>query len=77
MDDAAKEILCAEGFSERYGARELRRVFDQRVSFPLSQLILQEGVPAGSKVICQGVDGEIRLTVAEGERADAMPPLCE
>jgi len=77
MDDAAKEILCAEGFSERYGARELRRVFDQQVSFPLSQMILQEGVPPGSKVICQGVDGEIRLTVAEGERADAMPPLCE
>ena len=43
-----KNTLAREGFSEDYGARELRRIIKRQIEDPLTDLILAEGLGAGA-----------------------------
>jgi nucleoid DNA-binding protein len=42
VSDAAKDILGKEGYREEYGARQLRRVIQNRVEDKLSEAVLRE-----------------------------------
>ena len=55
----AKDLLLDEGCDETYGARELERVFDQRVSTPLARAILEKQIEAGQTVRIELRDGEL------------------
>jgi ATP-dependent Clp protease ATP-binding subunit ClpA len=48
--DAARERLLDDGYSPRYGAREIRRVLTAQVLDPLADMLLAQAIPAGSRV---------------------------
>lgn len=48
--DEAQEFLISQGFSDRYGARELNRVIFRYVTKQLSEKIVQEGIVPGAIV---------------------------
>lgn len=51
--------LPCEGFSEPFGARELRRVIEQRVESAIAGKILRGEVRAGHAVVIDVQDGEL------------------
>lgn len=50
LTDEAVEFLLMKGYSEAYGAREMRKTFDNYVSETLSKKILEGSVCQGSRV---------------------------
>lgn len=48
LADDAVGYLTREGFSDKYGARELSRVIFRRVTQPLSNRILEDGIAPGA-----------------------------
>ncbi|KAF8628075.1 hypothetical protein AX15_004106 [Amanita polypyramis BW_CC] len=50
MDDAAKEWLAKQGYSELYGARAIARVVRTDVLFPLAQKLLRGSIRDGDMV---------------------------
>ncbi|MCO5168984.1 MAG: AAA family ATPase [Planctomycetes bacterium] len=76
-DDAVIGILLREGFSERYGARPLKRRVEDLLLKPLARALLQLGPGDGAAIVRLGVQGE-RL-VSEVIRAhdpdDEAPPM--
>jgi ATP-dependent Clp protease ATP-binding subunit ClpB len=47
---AARQFLAASGYSEKYGAREIRRTFEKYLAGPLSKRLLEEDVKAGDVI---------------------------
>jgi len=45
-----KSALAREGFSEEYGARELRRLIKRRIEDPITDVILERSLGAGSLI---------------------------
>ncbi len=45
-----KGALAREGFSEEFGARELRRLIKRRIEDPLTELILERSLSAGTHI---------------------------
>ena len=56
LDDDSYDYLLQNGSSERFGARELRRVVDQRLRQPLAREFLRRGDKVGA----------VRVRVREG-----------
>jgi ATP-dependent Clp protease ATP-binding subunit ClpC len=50
LTEGALAGLIEKGYSEELGARAMKRVFDQYISEPLSQMILEGGIKAGQQV---------------------------
>ncbi|MBU4036252.1 MAG: ATP-dependent Clp protease ATP-binding subunit, partial [Proteobacteria bacterium] len=50
LSQDALDALIEKGFSEVFGAREIKRVFDQYISEPLSQMILEGEIKSGQEV---------------------------
>ena len=59
----AKEYIASIGFDEVYGARPLKRALYNEVEDRLAELILEEKVDKGNRVIFDYVDGEITTKV--------------
>ncbi len=59
----AKEYIASIGFDEVYGARPLKRALYNEVEDRLAELILEEKVDKGNRVIFDFVDGEITTKV--------------
>ncbi|MEQ9406478.1 MAG: ATP-dependent chaperone ClpB [Fuerstiella sp.] len=60
ITDSAKELLAAEGYDQRYGARPLKRVIQQRLQNSLANEILAGHFPEGSTIrIDAAADGFI------------------
>ncbi len=66
---AAKELLAAEGYDPRYGARPLRRTIQKRVENPISSALLRGEFGEGDTIQADAVEGEIRLRLVVGEEA--------
>lgn len=58
----ACNFLLKEGTSEIYGARELNRIIDRYVGFPMAALISSGQLEDGDKVKIDYIDGEKDLT---------------
>ncbi|MDA1260506.1 MAG: AAA family ATPase [Planctomycetota bacterium] len=56
-----KQALAAQGYSEDYGARELRRTLARMVEEPLSLAVLEGSVPRGSVVLARWAAGRVIL----------------
>ena len=69
---AVRHALAREGFSEEYGARELRRLIKRKIEDPLTELILGEDLGTGSKVVVKMRDGEPQLIVADSEPSELI-----
>lgn len=69
----ARRILEREGFSERFGARELHRTLEQRVLTPISRLLIETPGPHDSKTVVIDADGD-ELTVDFASRSGFEGP---
>jgi len=50
VDDDALEYLSREGYHQQFGARPLRRKIEDKVKYPLSEMILSGEISEGDKV---------------------------
>ena len=66
LTEKAKEYLAKEGYDERYGARHISRVIDEKIKEALTDEILFGKLKKGGKVKVDYQDG--RLTFEYGER---------
>jgi len=64
VTDAAKDFLGKEGYKEEYGARQLRRVIQNRVEDKLSEAVLRGGFKRFDRIY------EIKTTVKRGALMD-------
>ncbi len=64
--ESLKKHIAETGFSEKYGARPIRRMIQDKIEDPLSEKILSGEVKKGDKVhVRYAKDGAIRFTVKE------------
>ena len=70
----AISFLAQEGYSEEFGARNLRRTVRRSIEDVLSESILAGEYSKGDQVFVDVQDGEIVLSASRGE---AEPPLLE
>lgn len=61
VSDNAKEFLCDKGFSDKTGARPMRRTIERHVEDRLAEEILQGHIEEGSHVLVDVKDGKIIL----------------
>jgi len=66
-----KTILAREGFSEEYGARELRRLIKRKIEDPLTDLILTHNLHANSIVRVRAKRGQPNFEVVRTGRSMA------
>lgn len=66
---AARDHLLCEGFSEQYGARELKRVIERLVVFPLSNLVATRQASLGDYVFIDHTPGSNKLTFTKDPAA--------
>jgi ATP-dependent Clp protease ATP-binding subunit ClpC len=55
-------LLAKQGFSEEFGARELRRLIKRRIEDPMTELILDHDLGPGSSLSVRIRDGEYMFT---------------
>ncbi len=74
VDPSARRWLETNGFSQRFGARELKRVIEKDVLTPLSRLIVSEGGPvAGRSVTVFAGDDRLDVAFRDSEKPRALP----
>jgi ATP-dependent Clp protease ATP-binding subunit ClpC len=66
-------LLAKQGFSEEFGARELRRLIKRRIEDPITELILDNDLGQGSTVAVRVRGGDYTFAIA-GERLRAAQP---
>jgi len=66
-----KTALAKEGFSEEFGARELRRLIKRRIEDPLTETILEQNLGAGARIEVKVKGGRPQLQVV-AERSSAL-----
>ena len=66
--------LAKDGFSEEFGARELRRLIKRQIEDPLTELILDNDLGTGAKVSIRVKGGEYQFSsTAAATKAPAQP----
>ena len=65
-------LLAKQGYSEEFGARELRRLIKRRIEDPLTELILDRNLGPGAQVTVRVRNGEYTFTCRETATA-ALP----
>jgi ATP-dependent Clp protease ATP-binding subunit ClpC len=68
-----RALLVAEGYSEEYGARELRRTVARRLRGPLSRFRLEHNPPPGTRLLAQR-EGERVVVAARTGVAEQVGP---
>ena len=63
LSDSAIDFLMKKGYNEAYGAREMKRTFEQYISEPLSQMLLKGGVKSGQVVRASSSGDAIRFEI--------------
>jgi ATP-dependent Clp protease ATP-binding subunit ClpC len=63
-------LLARQGFSEEYGARELRRLIKRHIEDPITELILDHDLGAGSSVNVRVRNGCYSFACSERARAE-------
>jgi ATP-dependent Clp protease ATP-binding subunit ClpA len=57
----ARKALLMEGFSPKYGARELKRVLDRRIVTPLARMVSSKQIVSGNHIAIHYMDGDYRF----------------
>lgn len=68
FSSGVKNILAKEGFSEEYGARELRRLIKRKIENPLTDLILTNNLQTNTSIQVRVKRGELEFHVAQTGR---------
>jgi len=64
LTSSAKAYIAEAGFDPVYGARPLKRALYEVVEDKLAELILEDKVVEGSRVVFDVVDGEIEVDIS-------------
>jgi ATP-dependent Clp protease ATP-binding subunit ClpB len=73
VSDPVKQVLLDEGYSPKYGARELRRVVRQRIQTPLARMVSTKQINNNDIVfIDKGLNGEFEFSI-EARVPDRSP----
>ncbi|MFB6350543.1 MAG: hypothetical protein ABEN55_02380 [Bradymonadaceae bacterium] len=73
--ESAKDWLEEHGFSERFGARELKRTLEGSVLTPISRLLVSSNGPHdGKTVVISADDGDIDVAFDDSGDASPAPP---
>jgi len=75
--DEAKELLADRGFDPQFGARPLRRVIQQLVEDPLSEIILQSDLPEHPVIHIDRAGDELTLTARPREATEETTALAK
>ena len=59
--DHFKEYIVKNGFSAKFGARNIERTIDKLIALPLANKILTEHIPEGSTIELTIEDGELQI----------------
>jgi ATP-dependent Clp protease ATP-binding subunit ClpA len=65
LTDRARAWLATHGFDKAFGARPMARLIERSVKKPLSELLLFQGLAAGTTVTVDEVDGAIQLRTGD------------
>ena len=60
LSEEAMRLIVEEGYSEAYGARELRRTFERLIAEPLARMMLEEKLSPG-EVLVRTLEGKLRF----------------
>ena len=63
--------LAKLGFSEEFGARELKRLLKRRIEDPITELILDKDLGAGSTITVRVKNGEFAFSASTAETKTA------
>ena len=63
VDKGLISYLARAGFDAVLGARPLKRAIQRQLETPLANAILEGSVVQGSSIVCDELDGEIRLSI--------------
>jgi len=63
VTDDAKQTLVQKGYTQRYGARPIRRQIQTLIEDRVSTMLLAEEIKSGSTVVVDSADGEIVVEV--------------
>ncbi len=69
-----RQHLAKMGFSEEYGARELRRLMKRRIEDPITELILDHDLGTGATVAVRVRNGEFGFTAAAAGTTTKLQP---
>ncbi len=61
--DAAKALICKDGYDSQYGARPMRRYIERHIEDKLAHMFIGNELKAGCTVTVDEKDGEINVTV--------------
>jgi ATP-dependent Clp protease ATP-binding subunit ClpC len=59
VEDKAKAKMIDKGYSEKYGARNLKRVLEDEVTYPISEMLVEKKVAPGDTVVFKLKGGKI------------------
>ncbi len=63
VTDAAKALICKDGYSRKYGARPMRRYIERHIEDKLAHMFISGEIVAGSKVSVDEANGEMIVEV--------------
>jgi ATP-dependent Clp protease ATP-binding subunit ClpC len=66
-------LLAKQGFSEEFGARELRRLIKRRIEDPITELILDHELGQGSVVDVRVKNGSYGFSCTRTEAEQLQP----
>ncbi len=69
LDESAKALISQDGYSQDYGARFLKRIYDRWITEPLSEQILSGKLTSGDKAIFSYKDGAMQVNIEGSEGA--------
>lgn len=72
FSSGVRNLMAREGYSEEYGARELRRLIKRRIEDPITELILQRSLGEGSRISVRVRGGEPVFEVVDTRRSAAL-----
>jgi ATP-dependent Clp protease ATP-binding subunit ClpC len=62
ISKAAKEVIIAEGYDDRYGARQIRRTLERLVEDKISEMILKGDINKGDMIKVNAKDNNLTIT---------------
>jgi ATP-dependent Clp protease ATP-binding subunit ClpC len=65
-------LLAKQGFSEEFGARELRRLIKRRIEDPLTELILDRDLGPGAGITVRVRNGDYAFACRETPVGSAL-----
>jgi MoxR-like ATPase/protein subunit release factor A len=71
VDDAALDLVIAEGVDVRYGARALKREVQRGLVLPIAMTLMEQRVERGSILRVDAKDGAVRVRAIETEESRA------